>query len=805
MINSEVQQGMDEKLEALGRALEEAEPPMSTHSKDRIVAALVDLFREIWPAIQTSYPGLAQFITRYRPIHEIVGTPQPESGSAWTLSTVEAARAPGENASESSSADIEELFMVDAIDTGNSNQSGQLQPDQFSPEGVSAIDSLVPEIGINAALQACGPNLSNRELDDLLALADSFSGIGDLPPAEDFDYSLFVTQSPAGVGLEVPPLPSVGSSSDWITDNIMADNISLDLADATSTDHNMRIIESEAETTNITFDKPRHVVDLDSPVSVGEDFPVVVQAMQDCGSSACAREAENEICVISAHSEKGLDINRMVEETGLALLKGDDISLDWIPPNDHFQCAWGVFSGQDLKVMLHDLLHPSRMISELTVDYFARKLFARQAPPGSWVGREHELDKLTELRYRKLVILIREAEKWSLIEVQLYASKVIHYNCYAADQSTTPSWDHSGCSSCLRIGERVMQLLHQQQDAVMPWENLASNITTSAPDIAWLIWTTRVLAAEQIDLSLLTTTEYRFELAQEILFDLKAAQTAQLTVMSRNYPALANDEQTLAAFYMDMGARTMCGDQLWRIVQGLAESEPGRQQLGLQRAAELFQLAIGVASPEALTMLKGCLRELRSQSQPPDEYPETAGGVFRALQAFSKKSHLSSVGLRLAQWKLHRMKKGSESFAKEIALSIAPGKEAPTSAEISRVLAGYNKGVYWNNLVEAAGKNDPNILCLIPPIVVGPPPWLRNFRPTAYRDMPIAEKAILGTILWKLKRQIFMGVDTNLSSVLLYMRPPADLYPLEETSDESILQNDSLSFDPHLLRGPGRV
>ncbi|KAH8430989.1 uncharacterized protein LDX57_008651 [Aspergillus melleus] len=285
-------------------------------------------------------------------------------------------------------------------------------------------------------------------------------------------------------------------------------------------------------------------------------------------------------------------------------------------------------------------------------------------------------------------------------------------------------------------------------------------------------------------------------------------RSRNVSVSPQPFP-LADDEQTLQDFYMRMGAENACGDRLWRMVKQFANSPShisGGQQLGLRRAAELLQLAIGIASPQALIMLKECLRELRSESPLLEGHAETAGGVFRALQAFSKESHVSKVGLRLAQWRLYRMKKHSESFSEEIIRSIPPGKAVPTSAEIQRVLATHKKGVYWDNLVEAAGHQSPNILCLLPPAVIGPPPWRRKFTATTYRDMPIAEKAILGKLLWSLKRQIFLCVDRDLPNVLLRMRPPVGLYPLEGTSDEFLLRNgSSLSFDPNMLSETSRA
>ncbi|KAI9036313.1 uncharacterized protein KD926_002076 [Aspergillus affinis] len=807
-MNSDFKQMLHGKVMALQEALDDAQPLMSTEK--------IDLVRAICPVIQ-AFSQDKQHTALSSLLHEMSGILTPEPGMPQPRSTTDTSWTPQADPSQEQSPVLSESVNPSAAEDEHSDNDNGLASETPISKAANTIDIRMPEIDMDALFPVSTPVLSYDDINNIIALAGSLGGVEDWP-AGAIDNTLFVSQSPTSANIRIPSLPPVDSSGDWLLNDMIDLNTPLGLPNA----------EPETDDLNSSANRsgPADIFSggfqLDSVSPVSSLFPPIAEtrSVQDGESGAVYHEADNALGLSGNPDERApVDSGtapvtpssfppQAVEASGMALLRGDNISWDWIPLTGRFETAWGVFDGQYLKAVLEELTYASRVITERTIDYFVSKWSRSQGASEVWAGREHEFEALAHLGQRRPLVLVKEQSQWALIEVQRSAGRVNHYRCRVSDQPTSPAWDHGQCSYCVRVGERMSDILHLQKELVKPWQNTLEIITTSARDTTWVLWMTH-LHIEQLDLSRHVPPDYARHLAQEILFDLKASQTTDLVLnMPKSLSPPVSEEQVIQTFYLELGKKNKYDDRLWNTIIEVAKDpshRTGVQEIGLQRSSELFQLAMNIASPDALLMLKECLRELRSQSQPPDNYPENANGTFRALQAYSQKKQLSNVGLRLAQWKLYQVKKKGGDLESEIIRSTPPGKASPTPAEIHRDLSANNKGVYWDNLVDVFG-GDPNILCFIPRNAIGPPPWSRRYTATTYRDLPIPEKTILGKFWRQFKRHVLMGVDGKLSSHLLYMRAPVGIYPLEQMSDESIIQDDSIfTFDMDALSRPSCV
>lgn len=588
-------------------------------------------------------------------------------------------------------------------------------------------------------------------------LADPFGEGGEvgipssLPDLDLATDPLFVPQSAEGDGIasRYPSLPSVGSDGDWFIPPAMP-------FDGTSPAAGGSLASESGA------DQPRWAVPSPAPETVSSTDGTAIEALE----------------LVSAALERG---------------ELSDVPLHRIASGWTLRCGWGHFDGAAVRTLLGDLIRQDHPGQPEVIDYFARKMAWRSRSLDVWIGRLPYFLHSFQMRQRFL-ILVEEPESWSVIEVQSQAGKTIHYRC----EEPSALNDHDGCRFCTEATAHLDGLARQGNAVGRGWNCQVQGLPTwDRGDGVWAIWVTR-LCSEQGDPSEQVPTNYQQTLAREITWDFSAIYNASV-IRSPGLPTPLEDSPPLEQYWMEFGQRHGFGGRLWEKVQQIASRPNTRAYdvvVGVERASELLQLALNIASPEVLLAVKGCLAQLRSQrASGPHAYPDSPWGAFDALRSHLRTENLSTIGARLGVWKLHMLKQEYADRIVDVILSEKPPSATVQPGGVQDLLKKDHKGVYWSNLVEHVGNNDLSVLCLIPrTVTIGPSHWARKFMSTSYRDMPIWEKKLVGEICAALRPNVLSSIEPNLSKALLYLQDPGDRYPLETLEDDYI-RNLPLSSD----------
>ncbi|KAB8070473.1 hypothetical protein BDV29DRAFT_180865 [Aspergillus leporis] len=270
--------------------------------------------------------------------------------------------------------------------------------------------------------------------------------------------------------------------------------------------------------------------------------------------------------------------------------------------------------------------------------------------------------------------------------------------------------------------------------------------------------------------------------------------------MPGNLPTPDDAPISAETYWTDFGNQNGFGTRLWDKVRQLA-IKPGAKSdepIGLYRASELVQLAVNIGSPDVLISLKECLRHLRAQlASSSHSYPETPWGTYDAYCGHQRSENLSTIGMRLSNWRLQLWKKEHTDNIEFVIDLILSGKPPSTSVsrKVIRDRLKDKKASYWCHLVDYVGNQDPNILCLLPrKATIGPPRWPKNLNSTSYRDLSVRECKLLGEVYADLRPQVLRSADKDLSKDLLYVRDPEGVYRVEDLSYEEIKEHE-LSSD----------
>ncbi|PYH75161.1 uncharacterized protein BO88DRAFT_379115 [Aspergillus vadensis CBS 113365] len=462
-------------------------------------------------------------------------------------------------------------------------------------------------------------------------------------------------------------------------------------------------------------------------------------------------------------------------------------TLNQISPSDIFKTTWSTFDGGFIQTLLRELICSDKAVGAATVNYFARKLTAVQTTPETWTGRWVELKELRQCPQRLLVMV--DDPDYSLVEIQCQADSLTHY---IGGSATSPE-DNDHCGICHEIEEHVTQLLYLERRRTPQWNIQHQAIPTELADGSWLLWVTR-RRTKWMDAQDPVPADYRLRLAGEVLHDFKAAQSSNGLLrlgMPGNLPTPDGTTGSLETFWKDFGEHHGFRTTVWDTVREIAARKDSNQMpIGMDRASELMQLAMNIGSPDVLISLQDCLRHIRQQlaSRCPD-LSETPWGTFDAYCLHQKSQTLSTIGLRLASWKLQKLKKdhsGSNEIVADLILSEKPLHRSVSREEILSILKD-KKAIYWCHLVEHVGNNDPNILCLLPRVVnIGPPRWHRKLNATSYRDLSLRECKILGELYTDLRSDVLRTACDELSTDLLYIKDPGAFYRVEKLSPEQI-------------------
>jgi len=288
----------------------------------------------------------------------------------------------------------------------------------------------------------------------------------------------------------------------------------------------------------------------------------------------------------------------------------------------------------------------------------------------------------------------------------------------------------------------------------------------------------------------------------------------------------------------------------WLSQLGRLEREEHHDWIGFKGNSRLLQLAANVASPLTLIELKRQLAELRRYQPKPRFSSSPLHGAYFAGVWHDSNASTSSMCLRLISWvfrnavvqkmtrekqRTHKRqkankggvqrndkrdyqtakKKAIDSLIKEICLTDEAGQGDATTANPSksplavdartianfdkhtednmqrRIKAWYQMGGSWSRLATATGS--PACLCLLPSgtnILPGQPPIYAS----EYRDLPMGQAELLGTLLSTLRPRMSGSFPKELYEAFLRGSPPSRRFQIESWSDDWI-RNQPLDSD----------
>jgi hypothetical protein len=276
------------------------------------------------------------------------------------------------------------------------------------------------------------------------------------------------------------------------------------------------------------------------------------------------------------------------------------------------------------------------------------------------------------------------------------------------------------------------------------------------------------------------------------------------------------------------------------------EREEHHDWTGFKGNSRLLQLAANIASPLTFIELKRQLAELRRDQPRPRVSSNHLQGAYFAGVWHESNTLRSSMCVRLISWvfrnevvqrmtrekeRTHKKqkankdgaqgnkkgdyqttkKKAIDSLIKEVdreaGKDIATTSNPPTlslavdatraTANVAvddmerRIKAWYQMGGSWSRLATATGS--PACLCLLPSgtnIVPGQPPIYAS----EYRDLPMKQAELLGTLLSILRPRMNGFFPKELYEAFLRSTPPGRFFQIESWSDERI-RNQTLDSD----------
>ncbi|KAL4862020.1 hypothetical protein BDV12DRAFT_50473 [Aspergillus spectabilis] len=469
------------------------------------------------------------------------------------------------------------------------------------------------------------------------------------------------------------------------------------------------------------------------------------------------------------------------------------------PPASEFQLRWVKLTGSEATVLIRQTMDASSSIGIETINYFACKMTSIR-PTDVSVCVFTQVHRLQRPQRRHLVLAL---DPPGVIDLQPEIGSVIHYKL---SHAISDNGIHIACYVCGEVTRAIEDLLRAEGQIIPQWNIVSKQVDFVSDNVALaLIWVTSHLL-DQRDLSPLIPHNYQEQLAWELFADLKAAYSSS-SLMQGNprSSSFGTSSGSPKDFWLGYGMEHGFGDKLWSSIQQLA-ADPRNQQTtmtrGIQKASELLLMALHIASPTVLVEVKSCLSQVRSQGS--RDYTDSAGGTFDAFICHTKNKRLSTIGLRLAVWKLHKMK--AESTRDELVARIL--HERPSSAswglpDIDEVV-NHKKGRYWANLVDNAANGNPNILCLLPhTLAVDCHAFKVRINPTTYRDLPVSDCHVIGDLCTQFRPGIIPAIDAQLANILLYWKQPSEMYELETLCDVDIKQKKlfPLEFYKNVLRG----
>ncbi|KAH8430995.1 uncharacterized protein LDX57_008656 [Aspergillus melleus] len=527
----------------------------------------------------------------------------------------------------------------------------------------------------------------------LLSLLDSSNPEDLFPDAPDANVSFAWPPREALPYTQIPPLPSIQGGEE--------------LADEQIGDYQQGSIFLGAHYTSEKDDNV--VVDLIGDSSLGSPDSMPTFPMEDDSTPATDKEAQ---FPSPGFTEALYQTLVALENENLS-----DVSFTWIADTHNFRYPWGVFGGSFTRTLLEQLVRPHESEGDETVKYFIRKRAVSQSTAGCCMYFRRELGEMRQIAERVLTV-IGGSKDWSLVEAHPRRGWLTHYTCSSDSPSTAQS--HRACDHCNYISEHLSLLLRQVGEPVPFWRKKTQDVppwTTS--DSLWLLWLTRTWS-DTLDLAQPMPAKYELMLAQEVLGDIKAVYSSQMmlgTDMIASPVQPGDLYGALESFWIDFGSQNGFGRRLWERLGQLAAKPTLKtnETVGLSRASELLQLTVSIASPEVFLSIKNCLAVLRSQPAAHSViFPETPRGSFDALLSHTNHSQLSSIGVRLGQWKLYQMKKELGGDLEQSILSGGSSTAQVTLNLITDILKQNRQGAYWAHVVDYVGDRDPNILCLLP-------------------------------------------------------------------------------------------